>query len=175
MTTRIALAAVLAAVLAAGCGATEPQPSATTAVPATTTAGWEVHSANCHRYELHQADTSTAHPVDAHQLTKDGCTPTNPDADTPWGDPVDERSWWVVPTSADRFEVTGTVTEPVPAAADTTPPGAAPVHITLAHHSVGDGCMTTEEYRGELVAIIEGPLGAPRPTIEQHKEPQPCD
>lgn len=75
-----------------------------------------------------------------------------------------DRPYFVVFTGGDRLDV---VLVEVDADAD-------PVALVVEHQVVGPGCGQTDDYRGQLMLLIEGPADATTPTVRLKEVPLGC-
>jgi hypothetical protein len=79
--------------------------------------------------------------------------------------PLDEdRSYFAFNTGADRFDATLV-------SVDTS---VEPTRLGTELTVVGEGCGTTDDYRGQLMLLIEAPAGAAVPDVSMREVPLSC-
>jgi hypothetical protein len=77
---------------------------------------------------------------------------------------IDGRSYFVFNTGADRFDIT---LVSVDTSVDPTSLG---TELTV----VGEGCGSTDEYRGQLMLLIEAPAASAVPDVSMREVPLSC-
>lgn len=77
----------------------------------------------------------------------------------------ENAAYFVVATASDRDDVR---------LVEVTAPAGAPARLVLEHYFPGKGCAVTDDYKGALVLLLEGPVGARPPKVEIRDVPEPC-